>query len=266
MPMSQISQKWSLLGYVILSLCHTFKANAQAGPVTNQPQQIVPQFGEVGAGVFVAPVAPSTSGGNGTVGSSPTGSSGGSASYVGGSAMQQMMATSYGQTAVSTANSININPDAVAAIGHAESGFANIRNTLGTSNATGPFQIVPGTWGQTVSEYNLPYTAADITNPAAQAVVAPYIIANYAHALQQVTGTSPTIEQAYGSYVFGPAYGPALMSADPNAPLASVVSPTEAANNNMSSWTVGQFNTAMASRLGSAANQLVFTSAAPVGA
>ena len=243
-------------------------AQAQVGPVTNQPQQVVPQFGEVGAGVFVAPVAPPASGTGGLpgAGTGNSGSSGGGAVYSGGSAMQDMMATAYGQTAVTTAGQIGENANAAAAFGQIESGFRNVNDTLGTTQATGPWQVVPGTWMQTVTKYNLPYTAADITNPAAQAVVAPYIIMNYGQLLQNGIGTVPTISQTYGSYLFGPTYATMLAEASPNEPLTSVVSPTEAANNNMSNWTVGMYNSYVSSKFGSVGGQPVFSSGGVTGA
>lgn len=243
-------------------------AQAQVGPVTNQPQQVVPQFGEVGAGVFVAPVAPPASGTGGLpgAGTGTSGSSGGGAVYSGGSAMQDMMATAYGQTAVTTAGQLGENSNAVAAFGQIESGFRNVNDSLGTTQATGPWQVVPGTWAYTVARYNLPYTAADITNPSAQAVVAPYIIKDYADQLQNNLGTTPTISQTYGSYLFGPKYAPVLAQANSNEPLSAVVPPTEAANNNMSNWTVGMYNSYVSSKFGSVGGQPVFSSGGVTGA
>lgn len=86
--------------------------------------------------------------------------------------MTAMASTSYGATVIETANQTGVNAEAVASIGNAESKFQNVATANGTSSATGPWQIVTGTFLGTSQKYGLGYTAADITNPQAQAVEA----------------------------------------------------------------------------------------------
>jgi Transglycosylase SLT domain len=88
--------------------------------------------------------------------------------------MANMLSTSYSQTAVTTANSIAVNPASVASVGQAESNFQNVPTANGSTSATGPWQFTQGTFQAVSQQYGLGYTAADITNPEAQAVAAAY--------------------------------------------------------------------------------------------
>ncbi len=97
----------------------------------------------------------------------------------GSSAMNAMMATSYGALAAASATQAGVTPEAMADLGQLESGFKNVGTSNGSSSATGPWQITTGTWAGEIAKYNLPYTASDITNPAAQAMVASYIAKDY---------------------------------------------------------------------------------------
>lgn len=232
-------------------------AFAQPAPTTWQgvPAQVIPQAVETGAPTFTTPTGTSSFGGNPGTGG---GSSGPVVTGDDGSSLQNMMAQSYGQTAYETAQQVGNNPNAVAGFGQLESGFQNVGTANGSSSATGPWQITGGTWNDYVSKYNLPYTGSDITNPAAQAVVANYIIKDYSAQVSASTGSPATIEQTYGAYVFGPAVGKGLAgSSDPSEPMSNYVSAQELANNNMTGWTVGQFQNRVASKIGSLASQAV---------
>jgi Transglycosylase SLT domain len=128
-----------------------------------------------------------------------TGSGGGSTD-----AMANMLSTSYGQTAVTTANSIAVNPTSVAGIGQAESNSQNIPAANGSTSAMGPFQFTQGTFNQVSQQYALGFSPTDITNPQDQAVAAAYYTRDVAVAVQNATGQPATTTQAYGGYVFGP--------------------------------------------------------------
>jgi len=176
------------------------------------------------------------------------------------SAMMALASTSYGATAVSTAAQTGVNAEAVAAIGQAESRFQNISTANGSSAATGPWQIVPGTFTGTSQKYGLGYTAADITNPQAQAVEASYIIKDTAAAVSAATGQPATIAQTYAGYVFGPNNGAKIATAGNDMLLSQIVPASYLTNNNLPlSTTVGQLNANYAARLGAAANQRVLT-------
>ena len=235
------------------------------------PAQVIPSIPEVGAPNFMTPA------GGGSFmpdGGSPTGSAstdgmdistGGSTSttdwtgYSGGgtAAMEAMMATPYGPVAASYSSQLGLNPEAMAGLGQLESGFWNVGTSNGSSSATGPWQITSGTWADTVAKYNLPHTAADITNPAAQVQVASYIAEDYSSAVSQAAQQPATVLQTHGAWVFGPSPGSKMAMTDPSTPLGQFVSPTALSNNNMTGWTVGQFYSNFGNKLGSAASQTV---------
>jgi hypothetical protein len=228
------------------------------------PAQIIPTYQEVGAPTFTTPSGTASfsglQSGTGTGGTDPgAGGSGGGTSYTGGGStpLQSMMATSYGQIAYATAQQLGNNPDAVAAFGVLESGFQNVPTANGSTSATGPWQITTGTWNDYVARYNLPYTTADMTTPAAQAVVANYIIQDYSARVSTAIQSSATVEQAYGAFVFGVNAGANMARADPSAPMSNYVSATALANNNMTGWTVAQFYNRVSSKVGSVATQTV---------
>ena len=156
--------------------CHAaFAAAVWAGAArANVPETIIPVFPEVGFGGYSGP-SPAGEAGTGAATGTPGGTGAGTAAVGEGgqtAAMTNMLAQSYGQTAVATAERIGVSAQTTAAIGQAESNWRNVRTENGTSAATGPWQIVPGTFEATSARYNLGYTAADINNPEAQAVVA----------------------------------------------------------------------------------------------
>jgi hypothetical protein len=100
---------------------------------------------------------------------------------------------------------------------------------------------------------------SSLTDPAAQATAAPYYLQQIASTVTAATGEPATTLQAYGAWVFGPDAGAQIATATSSTPLSAIVSAQSLANNGMSNWTVGDFQTAMAARLGPAANQPVLT-------
>jgi hypothetical protein len=226
------------------------------------PPQVIPQAYETGAPTFTTPTGSASFMGNTGATASGGGSgptvSGPSVSGGGGSSFQNMMSQSYGQTGYDTALKIGNNPNALAGFGQLESGFNNVPTANGSSSATGPWQITNPTWNEYVNKFNLPYTAADRTNPQAQAVVANYIIKDYAAQVSSSTGSPATLQQTYGAYVFGPQAGKGLASStDLNEPMSNYVSAQGLQNNNMTGWTVGQFQNRVTSKIGDVANQTV---------
>ena len=237
------------------SLVVTARADPSAQAPSGVPPEINPSVPEVGVTILNLPGS-GTNPGTGTPGGS-TGTTGGGTPSGSGSAYDQLMATSYGAAAAQDAAAANINVDALAAIGKAESNFQNVPTANGSSSATGPWQITSGTFMQYNNQYGLGYTTADMTNPADNAQVASYIISSYANTVSQATGQPASVVQTYGAYVFGPTAGSYMATANPSAPLSEFVSAQALANNNMTGWTVGQFYSTMAPRLGSAANETV---------
>ena len=253
-------------------------ASAALGQVSNpslatapdQPERIQPDYQERGVYGYAGPTASSSQSGQttglGAGGTASAGDPGSDTSVAPGdggqsAAMTAMASTSYGATAVATANQTGVNVEAVASIGKAESQFQNIPTANGSSAATGPWQIVPGTFVGTSQKYGLGYTAADITNPQAQAVEASYIIKDTAAAVSAATNQPATVLQTYAGYVFGPSNGAKIAVAGNDAPLSSIVPASYIKNNGLPpDITVGPLNANYAARLGSAANQRVLTS------
>lgn len=234
-------------------------ADPTAQSSSGLPPQIIPSAPEVGVTIMDLPgsgndVSPGTtnSGGTSTSGTSSTGS---------GDAYAELMATSYGTAAQQAADAANVNIDALASIAKAESNFQNVPTANGSSSATGPWQITQGTFMQYSNANNLGYTTADMTNPADEAQVASYVLASYANTVSQATQAPATVLQTYSAWVFGPSAGSEIATANASEPLSNYVSATALNNNNMQGWTVGQFNSVMSSRLGSAANEAVTTAA-----
>jgi hypothetical protein len=227
------------------------------GPQVVPSPQVIPVYPELGAGVVVTapepppgPV-PSPLGGNGGTGL-------GGGTQGGGTAMSSYDASGFSQAGIAAAESLGITPDAIAGIAYAESHDQNIGDSNGSTSAFGVYQITQGTWESTVQQNNLPYTLADMSNPADQAVVASYILQNYGNAVSQFTNGPPTVLQTYGAYMFGPTPGGEIATAPASTPLSEFVSPTALQNNDMSGWTVGEYQSVMSSRLGGTANDQVF--------
>lgn len=210
------------------------------------PEQIVPVNPEPGSPVFTRPSTATTGGTTAT--SSYQGAWGTADAYA------TLMSQTYGADAVAAAQAAGINPDTLAAFGQIESHFQNVGNT--SSSAQGVWQVTDGTWNQYASRLGL--STADRSDPVAQAKVASAIISDYASTVSRATGAPATGTQVYGAYMFGTKAGSAIATAsNPNAPLSQFVSAKALAVNNMSSWTVGQYQQTVASRMGSGASEAV---------
>ena len=165
---------------------------------------------------------------------------------------------SYGSAALNTANQLGENINSLSSIAYAESRLQNIPTQLGTSAATGPWQFVPATFTSVSNQYGLGYTAADITNPQAQAVEAAYLLRDTANSVSAATGAPATTLQTYMGWVFGDTAASRIATSPGDTLLASLTSPTFLRNNNLPlTTTVSQVNQLYAQRLGTAANQPV---------
>ncbi|MDD2859501.1 MAG: transglycosylase SLT domain-containing protein [Acidiphilium sp.] len=230
------------------------RASAQSlGPVVIPSPSVVPVYPELGTGVVVSvpqPIPPPYQPGTGYGNSNGSG---------GGSAMAAYTASGYSISGVAAAEQVGINPQAIAGIAYVESHDQNIGNANGSTSAFGVYQITQPTWQSTVAQFGLPYSTADMTNPTDQAVVASYILQDYANTVSQYTQGPPTVLQTYGAYMFGPVPGGEIATSPASTPLSNFVSPSALANNNMSGWTVGEYQSVMAGRLGGTANDSVFS-------
>nr|WP_223843751.1 hypothetical protein [Gluconobacter oxydans] len=70
--------------------------------------------------------------------------------------------------------------------------------------------------------------------------------------------SSTTGTQVYGAYMFGTKASSAIATAsDPSTPLSQFVSAKTLAANNMTGWTVAQYQQTVASRMGNGASEAV---------
>lgn len=241
-----------------MAVCGTAGVSAQTvGPVSIPPPQVIPVYPELGTGVIVTnpqPAPPPLQSGGPGGGEISGGGTPGT-----GSAMTAYVASGYSTSGIAAAQQVGINSQAMAGVALVESHDENVPDSNGSTSAFGVYQITQPTWQSTVSANNLPFTLADMSNPADQAVVAAYIIRDYANTVSQYTDTPPTVLQTYGAYMFGPVPGGEIATAPSTAPLSEFVSPTDLSNNNMSGWTVGEYQSVMASRLGGTANDPVYS-------
>ena len=250
----------AVLGIMLTSGAARAQTNPSVVNPNGVPAQIVPTYGEVGITWNGISGGNLTNGGDSTSSSSNLATNPGNYQPNGSSAFNALNATDYGSTATSTAQQQGVNVESVAAIGQAESGFRNVATANGSSSATGPWQFTTPTFVSVSQQHGLGYTAADVTNPQAQAVASAYLMRDYAMTVSQAIGQPATTLQTYGAWVFGTQAGSDIASSEPDTPLSSIVPARSLANNGMTSWTVGQFQRVMGNHLGSAANQPVLTS------
>lgn len=228
------------------------------GPVVIPPPTVVPVYPELGTGVVVAapqpapaPTPPNPSGpGSGSGNGTPLG---------GNSAMAAYESSGFSTSGIAAAEQLGINSQAMAGIAFVESHDENVGDSNGSTSAFGVYQITQPTWESTVALYGLPFTEADMTNPSDQAVVASYILKDYAAIVSQYTESPPTVLQTYGAYMFGPVPGGEIATAPASTPLSNFVSASSLANNGMTGWTVGQYQSVMAGRLGGTASAPVYS-------
>lgn len=193
---------------------------------------------------------------------------GGSGNVGSSTALATMLATTWGATAVVNAQTVGVNPSALAATCVLESGCQN----AGGSGAQGVFQMYPAAFNeglQTALEAN-PSLASQIVqgstarmDPATEAIAASGYLIQAVQNLQGAGIDDPTVLQVRGYYNFGPAYGAQLAHASDSEPIASVLygmsQPALAQNGIRPGETVGQWRATASSKIGNAANQSVVT-------
>jgi hypothetical protein len=173
--------------------------------------------------------------------------------------MTSYQASGYSTSGIAAANQYGINPELMAGFAWAESNDTNVPDANGSTSAFGVYQITQGTWNTIAQQYNLPFTNADISNPADQAIVAAAIAQDYGQTVATAIGGPPTVGQVYGAYVFGATPGADMAKAPLDTPLSNIISAQSLANNNMQGWTVAQFYSFAANRLNGTANDPAFS-------
>jgi hypothetical protein len=206
---------------------------------------------------------------------SGTGSSGDGTGDSGGgtaassTALDTLLAQSWGAAAIANAEQLGINPSALAATCVVESGCQNV---AGSGTIAGAFQMSAATYTAMINQAlaNDPSLAGEITpglagqmDPATESIAAAEYLIQGAEALQAAGISDPTVLDTRAYYNFGPTNGVALAMASPNetvaAAMPNVSAATLAANGITPGETVGQWQAAVSAKIGNAANQSVLS-------
>ena len=204
-----------------------------------------------------------TEGGGDGTGDSGGGTSGSS------TALDTLLAQSWGGTAISNAEELGVNPSALAATCVVESGCQNV---AGSGTIAGAFQMSAATYTAMINQAlaNDPSLANEITpglagqmDPATESIAAAEYLMQGAEALQSAGISDPTVLDTRAYYNFGPTNGVALAMANPSetvaAAMPNVSAATLAANGITPGETVGQWQAAVSAKIGNAAGQSVLS-------
>ena len=245
----------------------------RAMTLNGPPVQVQPYVSEPGVPLITInpgtpnPFAGVDGNGAGTGTGAGTGEGGTSGGTVGdGTALSTMMGTDWGSAAIANAQSVGVNPSALAATCVLESGCQNVS----TSGAQGVFQMFPAAFNeglQTALATNpalasqIVQGSAGMNDPTTEAIAASGYLMQAAQSLQSAGISDPSVLQVRGYYNFGPSNGIALATADPNQTMAAampnVSAATLAANGISAGETVAQWQAGVAAKIGNAANQSV---------
>jgi hypothetical protein len=244
-------------------------AGASPAPVTMNgvPEQVIPAVPEVGLGSFSMPTGTTSIGSDGSS-SAETASAGTSIGVsLSGSSYDTMISQSWGALAASNAQTLGVNPVAVAATCVVESGCQNIS---GTGSITGAFQMMNSTYTSAMAAAlaDHPELASSLTSglagqsdPATQSIAAAEYLRQAAQQLQTAGISNPTVLDVRGSYNFGPGNGVTIAQADGSALMSSVVrglsASNLAANGITATTTVQQWRDSVSAKIGSASSQSV---------
>lgn len=233
----------------------------QAQSLNGAPQQVIPYAAEPGAPMIQIPVGqpnPNQGGGGLGTGGGNTGDS---------SALSTMLGTSWGAQAVANAESLGVNPSALAATCELESGCTQPNG--GGGGAQGIFQMYPAAFQeglQTALAAN-PQLASQIVqgqagmlDPTTEAIAASGYLMQANQALTNAGIPDPTVVQARSFYNFGPSAGVQIAQAPGTALMSNYLSANVMAKNGVTPGeTVAQWQAAVSAKIGGAAGQTVLT-------
>ncbi len=237
-------------------------------PVQLQPYVSEPGVPQVTVTVGTPNPFGGLDGGNGDGSGSDSGGGSGGGNAGSSDALTTMLGTSWGATAAANAQALGLNASALAATCVVESGCG--ANVGDGSGAQGVFQMYPAAFQeglQTALAANpslasqIVQGSAGMNDPTTEAIAASGYLMQANTALQNAGVSNPTVVDARGYYNFGPSYGAQLAQANPDEPIANVLSGMSAsslANNGIASGeTVGQWRASVSAKIGNAANQTI---------
>lgn len=244
-------------------------------PVQVQPTALEPGVPAITVSVGTPNPFPGNGGaGTGTgsgTGDGTGGGSGGGATAAGdSSALSKMLSTPWGATAVSNAQTIGINPSALAATCVVESGCQNVGGAGSNGTITGAFQMSASTYTSMINAAVAanPSLASQIVpglagqnDPATQSIAASQYLLQGAQYLENHGIADPTILDVRGYYNFGPQGGAQIAQAASTQTMAEVLTGFSAAtlakNGITPGETVGQWQAGVSAKIGNAATQSV---------
>jgi len=242
----------------------------QAATLSGPPVQVRPYVSEPGVPqITINPGTPSPfpsdTGGAGTGG----GGTGGDGNVGSSDALNTMMGTTWGNTAVANAESLGVNPSALAATCVLESGCQNVS---GSGTVAGAFQMTASTYTAMINQAvaQNPSLAGQIVpglagqmDPATESIAASEYLLQGAQSLENNGVSSPTVLDVRGYYNFGPQGGQQLAQASDSEPVSNVLNmytPRQLAANGITAGeTVGQWRSSVAAKIGNASGQSVLS-------
>lgn len=180
-------------------------------------------------------------------------------------ALNTMIGTPWGITAVSNAQAMGLNPSALAATCVLESSCQNVSG----GTYTGAFQMGTAAYneGIAVAESIDPALASQLVSgdgrgdPTSAAIAAGGYLLQGAQALQNAGISDPTVLDVRSYFNFGPAAGPQMAQASSSDPMSTYLSAAAMQGNGITAnETVGQWRASIGTKIGGAANQSVFSS------
>lgn len=148
------------------------------------------------------------------------GGTGGASGPLDGTALDTMMAQSWGDAAAANAQKAGITPEALAATCVIESGCQSVSSS--SSTAGGPFQIINSTYQSTAAQIGVSTDLSGKMDGATSSAVAATYLAQQGQKLQQYGIDTPTVGQARALYQFGGA-GMGLATAPDSAVISNVM-------------------------------------------
>lgn len=232
------------------------------------PVQVTPYVSEPG----VPPLTITSGTSNpfaGADGSGGDGSGGGTGGGNAGSsdALNTLLGTSWGGTAVSNADALGVNGSALAGMCVVESGCN--ANSAANGSYVGAFQMgtlafQDGLKTALTADPSLASQivqgSAGMTDPTTEAIAASGYLLQANTAMENAGISNPTTLDARAYYNFGPTYGVDVEQAPPTALMSSILPASYLAGNGISSTeTVAQWQAAVSAKMGSAAGQTILS-------
>ena len=246
----------------------------QAMTLNGPPVQVQPYVSEPGVPLITInpgtpnPFAGADENGTGTATGTGSGNEATGGTVGDSAALSTMMGTDWGSTAIANAQSVGVNPSALAATCVLESGCQNVS----TSGAQGVFQMFPAAFNEGLQTSlganpalasQIVQGSAGMNDPTTEAIAASGYLMQAAQSLESAGISDPSVLQVRGYYNFGPAYGAQLAAAPDSQPIATVLSGMSAsaltANGITAGETVGQWRSSVSTKIGNAAGQSVLS-------